>query len=665
MLIGLISAANCMAQEAAINAIIYDWDGSPVQETEGMLKIYMTVGETKKLNFSLEPANADPNSVDIYFEHINGVPLVMENKGYLECIGSGLSKVKIETAYSESNPKPTEIASVYVECNYVGWTNIYPEDTSDPDWKQKGQIAVSYDVNNRFYFWRETLGGTERQEDAKYIIPDYDPTGGHNYLFLWQEHREQVTGLDLNYVDSIGANAFSNLTNLRYQLIPDNVTHLGAGVFLGCTNLKALEMRSMTPPTVHSSALKLNAESGEQIPIIIIPEGTRQAYDTRPWNGSILIESDGDLNNVHWHLGESDSIAQGLQLSIENFSGEEYIVIPDRSKTSDGYPWDELGLEIGELKINDGVSYIGEKAFEELHGLQAIQFNQSKHPLDSLHWSAFSWETMPWKFALGDPQDGPIVPPVVTGVTPENMQEAMRAWEHFRVNTVLYVPDSLFDYKGNKVRAVDLYRNDTFWSIFNKITDRTVDVKTAADSVRLSWLPLENAAGYQITIHKVNCTGNCDTTIVIPATGIQGLIDWANMSADIPQYLAAPQRRNPKGDDGDGGMTLTISIKTGSGEEHNEEAEVSVSGLKEKEDYTYTRGVLLSSGQLKEGLTKTGDFKAPEKTGSGLSDQTVDRPIVAIYDILGRPMGRSLDVLSDGLYIIDNGVQRNTILLRR
>ena len=64
-------------------------------------------------------------------------------------------------------------------------------------------------------------------------------------------------------------------------------------------------------------------------------------------------------------------------------------------------------------------------------------------------------------------------------------------------------------------------------------------------------------------------------------------------------------------------------------------------------------------------LTKGGEFKGPDKMPSAINDPVVNDRIVVIYDVLGRPVGRSLDTLSDGIYIVDNGTKRTTVLLRR
>lgn len=284
-----------------------------------------------------------------------------------------------------------------------------------------------------------------------------------------------------------------------------------------------------------------------------------------------------------------------------------------------------------------------------LTNLKSIQFRQQNHPIDSMSLSAFDTGITPWKFALGDPQDGPIVPPVLKDFSGTTF--------HFKDSTVLYVPDSTFEYKGEMVRSIDLYKKSTDWKrVFNKITDRTVDSKEKTDSsVVLKWLPLEMADGYRLTIREV-ATGK-DTSIVIPAFGLQGLIDWANLNAVVPQHLAA--RRAPKEDTG-GGLTLTIRPNTG--QAHNEDVEVETAGLNSK-DYTYAREVL-KNGYADAALTKKGTFSAPEKA-TAIDQLTVPTDRTVIYDMLGRIVGDKIDALSNGIYIVDKGGVRTTILLRR
>lgn len=382
------------------------------------------------------------------------------------------------------------------------------------------------------------------------------------------------------------------------------------------------------------------------------------------------ILMDGDLVCAIIPSSTSGS-SSDQRMEIFNRSATGGPLVLDR-ETADVFPWDNLSdygidpSQISNLIIGDNISYIGEDVFEVLNALQTIRFHATDHPLDSMHFAAFASTIAPWMFAMGDPQDGPAIPPLIIG--DYTAMDIQSLYEQFGSNTVLYVPDSLLE---DGTRSIDLYRADPFWGyIFNLITDRTVDVsETEEHNVLCQWLPLEKATGYLLTIRKVNCTAErCDTTIFIPAIGIQGLVDWDNISNDIPQYLAP--RRMPMSDDGGGGMTLTITIKSNCGSAHNDNVQVTVSGLEAEEEYTYTRDVLCEdengNQQLNEALSKGGLLVAPQPEGientAAASAVPADR--VMIYDIMGRALGNRLEALPNGIYIISNGAARSVIMMR-
>ena len=116
---------------------------------------------------------------------------------------------------------------------------------------------------------------------------------------------------------------------------------------------------------------------------------------------------------------------------------------------------------------------------------------------------------------------------------------------------------------------------------------------------------------------------------------------------------------------------LTISIEENSGSDHTSDVTVNVAG-KKNQDYTFTREVV-QLGKIASVYTKGGSFHLPDQatsigeinTEDPTNDKIVNDKIVNIYDLLGRPLGTSLEPLSDGIYIIDNGTKRTTILLRR
>lgn len=503
-------------------------------------------------------------------------------------------------------------------------------------------------------------------------MPDFLPPGSapsqESIVAPWYEKADTITSIVLSNVTSIGNNAFRDCKKLRYMTLPDEIDTIGENAFMGCVNLKVLEVRRFAAsggprPITMLNANSLNIEDKTthiaQVPLAIVPKRAYGLYSADQYwnNGQTVLSMDHeDETAISWNIGLSDSITQGLKLSIENIGSSDKLVIADRT---DGqyFPWDALGDLVQDLVINDNISYIGAGVFGYLTGIQTIQFHQWK-ALDSMHVNAFASNIRPWKFALGDPQDGPAIPPKVLGYTAD--------WNNpFQANTVLYVPDSLVDMGGGvKTKSIDLYSTNAFWgTVFNRITDRTVSSQELANkNIELKWLPLENATGYRLTVYNKKC--NCDTTIVIPATGQQGLIDWASMSFSAGDW--APMRRAPQ-ESGSGGLVIVIEIEPGSGTAHNEDVKAQLSGMGSEEEYSITREVLIDDAKsiVNPALTKTDSFVSPKKEETGLETVRDGQTGIRIYDLLGRSMGERLENLPEGIYIMDNSGNRTTILLRR
>ena len=371
------------------------------------------------------------------------------------------------------------------------------------------------------------------------------------------------------------------------------------------------------------------------------------AYDTEG-----VVGEDSTMRwNIWW-----DEEAGGSVLILSQGSDEPG-VLEDRA---DGvtYPWDELSESITRLEIAGDFRYIGARIFEELYNLKHIRFVGGS--VESIHAETFSRGIRPWKFAFGNPQDGAIIPPqIVFGEY--NEPKVIEFWqEMFADSTVLYVPDSAFEYQGRPVHAIDLYRGDAIWgSVFNRIDDHTVAQEALAeDAVLFKWLPQENASSYWLIIRKTDCV-DCVASIEIPATGERGLVDW--QAVEDMMHMNGGPRRVIREDD-HGGMTLTISLQAGSGMTHTSDIEVAVSGLKDDEDYTFERGVAVF-GAEEPSLNKAGALSAPATPIDNV--YVTYEGAMKIYDILGRTAGDSLEELPDGIYILSNGTLRTKVLLRR
>jgi len=681
LLISLAVAHVCNAQDEAPEITFYSWDGTKALTDGDSLE--MIVGETKKVKYTI-PAGVDVSKYELSVakDSAESKWLFLSEEGNVKAFAACTGYVGFYVKEKYKDSVSTQVLKVVkIVAKYRASGALHPTDTPEP----QPQVYYSIDADWRLQFWIEKLDSSKMSGNTKYYeIPDY----GTRQDAPWYAYRDQIREIDLNNIDRIGTHAFCDMSKIHYVQIMDSVRHMGTEVFLGCKNL-TLEVNRFNPNEVlnaddyHRSYPKITTTNGNSLIIGYDELGSPVRpelviVNVRPEYGAAAINEYGDktisewglctvsyregpvANDIHmrWVLGR-DSFGT-VSMTIENDDPANPRGIPDRY-AGIYYGWEELGETVKELKISDGINYIGKYALVGLKGLEAIQFHQRNHPLDSMHYTAFAY-IRPWKFALGDPQDGPVRPPKIIG--------DYSNWTNiFQDSTVLYVPDSLVDDgEGGKIKCVELYKKDGFWGAFKRITDRTVGSAPKDTAIILSWLPLEGAEGYILTVMEINCAvGECDTaTIVIPAYGKRGLVDWSAYEPVAADGIAA--RRAPKGDDGSGGMTLTISINSGSGTSHDKDVETSVSGMESKHDYAYTRTVM---GNDMGKYSKAGSFLSPDKSATGLkeidmaNDQMVNDQMVHVYDILGRPMGSSISALPAGLYIIVNGTERTTILLQR
>lgn len=544
------------------------------------------------------------------------------------------------------------------------------------------KLLYSIDTNGELAFWCEEIGKNywdgydEITADGPFplYMDEYrgvneEVVPGADYstfdLVPWAEYLDQIRSVDLTNVRNIGRYAFGDLPNLKYLRIPMDVGSIAGKAFMGSTNLQTIQMDRELPLGLNEDALWIDELEGEpiQVPTIIVPYGCEGYYiDESPWNKSAIVPIAGDIGETHWTVNNrSDSLGGGLGLSIFTYATEEGEAdqIPDRVD-GEPMPWDVVGDKIIDLLMSGYISYVGREVFASFGNLETILFNGSGHALDSMHAAAFSPQSMPWKFAFGTgDDDGPLVPPLVIGANEDIVGSLTETWGS---NTVLFVPDATVLIDDEPVRCVDLYRNDPFWGrVFNRITDRTVEVeKGTFGEVLLNWLPLENAQAYVLTIRALDGDQWRDTTITIPATGRQGLVNWDEISESPSNGL--PARRAPQDNDGHGGLTLTISIPPSSGTAHNKDVAVSVKGMKPNTQYEFTREVV-QEGQVNARMSKGGAFSVSSTTDLEQTVGSNQRP--RVYDMTGRYLGEQMQQLPAGVYIVEKGGKRTTIVRSR
>ena len=170
---------------------------------------------------------------------------------------------------------------------------------------------------------------------------DYDSTN-----MPWKDYREEITKV----------------------VIGDGVTYIGSSAFYGCTNLLAVFSDSATPPTLCISAFTgctaLNA--------IYVPSGSVEAYKSAEnWSDyEDKIQSYDDIcgDDVYYSY---DSATKTLHIF-----GTGAMADYDAEDT----PWDSYCSDITKVVIADGVTSIGNSAFNGCTSLNTVILESATPP---------------------------------------------------------------------------------------------------------------------------------------------------------------------------------------------------------------------------------------------------------------------------------------------
>lgn len=596
LFLALCAAGFVFAQTAVTGVTVFNWDGSPLEEGEHLI---IKSGETKDLILGIEPADADINTLKLgvtmtdedQLDNILPVGFYPNDAGDGFIIRGSTAKTGTRTLIIHDADYTQTLASVKITCTSSDFV-LYGAPCGDG-------LVCSLTEDGKLQFWCGEVGSScnSTPDAVPGVMDNFYYDGADEYPSPWNDYAGIITSIDLSNVSQIGDNAFRNCTRLTSLKLNEN-NALGDFVLLGCTGFLYLEVPgTKTPPTLSNFSLLIDAQTGKEVDLVFVEsKGYIKYYQTDDKWGSyadrVFMVKGGEWNDVEWEVEPEADGTYSLSLDFtptDPYDPEDVLILADVDTTETKPAWHNLRGQVRELVIGDRVSYIGRGVFASLDNVENIRLRQSEHPLDSIHIEAFSRNVTPKRFYLGEYDDGPTFPPEIKGW--DGTEESLP--DNFLEKTVLFVPDYTYNFSDGPHRSVEFYRSNPFWGRFNRVDDRTVAIdEVTKASAQMKWLPLEKAFGYRLTIHKEGCD-ECDTTIIIPADGVEGFIDWDNVTIDT---YNAP-RRKPQGDDGQGGMTILIEVKKGSGGASNQDVEINASGLAAGAQYSYTREV------LNEGLT--------------------------------------------------------------
>ena len=177
-------------------------------------------------------------------------------------------------------------------------------------------------------------------------------------------------------VNSIGAYAFSVCTSLTSITLPSSVTSIEKEAFSDCAKLTTVTMERSTPPTLGDNIF----ESCEELNTIFVPVNALTAY-----------QNACDKGEKGWKAEYKNMLAIGGNCGAStNEGGEESVkwsFNPENGKLTisgsgkmanyispQGVPWYNYRPQITSVVIENGVTSIGDMAFQDCGNLTTITF---------------------------------------------------------------------------------------------------------------------------------------------------------------------------------------------------------------------------------------------------------------------------------------------------
>ena len=177
---------------------------------------------------------------------------------------------------------------------------------------------------------------------------------------------------------TIGKNAFQDCAALASISIPNSVTTIGSEAFSKCSALKDVTVAWETP--IQTYAVVFNHLTLDKIRLHV-PAGKIGAYLTaNVWEDFIVMADRGDLaGGLQWQMDAT------YTLTIINPTPGSPKPMPDFNNW-DEQPWASFRREIQAVTIEDGVSSVGETAFDGCMEMKSVTLPKS---VTTIHEGAF------------------------------------------------------------------------------------------------------------------------------------------------------------------------------------------------------------------------------------------------------------------------------------
>ena len=198
------------------------------------------------------------------------------------------------------------------------------------------------------------------------------------YYYTWNSYRDEITSVVItNGITSFGSYAFRACSSLTSITIPDSVTSIGYGAFRDCTSLTDVYYAGSEDEWAEISIGDYNT---------YLTSATIHYNSTGPDDDEDYVDEGGEMSGT---CGDALIWSFNSDTGMLTISGEGAMDDWD-ALTLEEVPWYEYLDQIISINVKDGVTSIGQCAFNDCENLEFVLLPSSLESIGAYAFNCYS-----------------------------------------------------------------------------------------------------------------------------------------------------------------------------------------------------------------------------------------------------------------------------------